>query len=72
METSDFNRQLGLGLRALRLQRGLSLSRVEEVFPGKLRRSTLLSYELGSRSLTVEKFVELAAFYRVPPAVLIP
>lgn len=72
METREFNRQLGLGLRALRMQRGLSLARFEEVFPGKLRKSTLLSYELGARSIPIEKLVELAAFYHVPATVLIP
>ncbi len=54
------------------MQRRLTLREAAEKFPGGLKYSTLLSYERGYRGIPIERFAELAAFYGVPAAVLIP
>ena len=72
MDTTEFNRQLGAVLRATRMARGLSLKAVADRFPGDLKVTVLGSYERGHRAIHVERLAELAAFYGVAPAVLIP
>ncbi len=63
---------LGRRLRAIRQQQGLSLQGVEEKSRGKWKAVVVGSYERGDRAVTVQKLSELAAFYGVPMAELIP
>ncbi|WP_035957577.1 transcriptional regulator [Parafrankia sp. EUN1f] len=72
--TEDRAYALALGgrLRAVRIQQGLSLSRVEEKSGGRFKAVVLGSYERADRSVTMARLGELAAFYGVPEVVLLP
>lgn len=67
-----FARALGARLREARRQRGLTLQNVDDGTAGAFASVTLSSYERGERTLSVARLVELAAFYGVPPAELLP
>src|SRR5690349_22547011 len=69
---SDYAKALGARLRAIRQQQGLSLQGVEEKSGGKWKAVVVGSYERGDRSVTVARLSELAEFYRVPIAELLP
>ncbi len=63
---------LGQRLRSIRQQQGLSLQGVEEKSRGRWKAVVVGSYERGDRAVTVQKLSELAAFYGIPMAELIP
>ncbi len=67
-----FARALGARLREARRQRGLTLQNVESGSAGAFTSVTLSSYERGDRTMSVARLVDLAAFYGVPPAELLP
>ncbi len=69
---SDYAKTLGARLRAIRTQQGLSLHGVEEKSRGRWKAVVVGSYERGDRSVTVQKLAELAEFYGVPVAELLP
>ena len=69
---SDYARALGARLRAIRTQQGLSLHGVEEKSEGRWKAVVVGSYERGDRAVTVQKLAELADFYTVPVAELLP
>lgn len=69
---SDYARALGVRLRAIRTQKGLSLHGVEEKSGGRWKAVVVGSYERGDRAVTVQKLAELADFYGVPVAELLP
>ena len=69
---SDYARALGARLRAIRQQQGLSLHGVEERSQGRWKAVVVGSYERGDRAGTVQKLAELADFYTVPVAELLP
>ncbi|MDQ1681312.1 MAG: hypothetical protein QOI42_2171 [Frankiaceae bacterium] len=69
---TDYARALGIRLRAIRTQQGLSLHGVEEKSSGKWKAVVVGSYERGDRSVTVAKLAELAEFYGVPVSELLP
>lgn len=69
---SDYARALGTRLRAIRTQQGLSLHGVEEKSQGRWKAVVVGSYERGDRAVTVQKLAELADFYGVPVAELLP
>ena len=69
---SDYARALGARLRAIRQQQGLSLHGVEERSQGRWKAVVVGSYERGDRAITVQKLAELADFYTVPVAELLP
>ena len=69
---SDYARALGARLRAIRQQQGLSLHGVEEKSQGRWKAVVVGSYERGDRAVTVQKLAELADFYTVPVAELLP
>lgn len=58
-------RQLGNRLRALRLERGLSLLEVERLSGGALKGVVIGSYERGDRNVTVTRLTEIAAIYDI-------
>lgn len=70
--TQDYARALGQRLRAVRTQQGLSLHGVEEKSRGRWKAVVVGSYERGDRAVTVAKLAELAEFYGVPVAELLP
>ncbi len=70
--TQDYARTLGQRLRAIRAQQGLSLHGVEEKSEGRWKAVVVGSYERGDRAVTVAKLAELAEFYGVPVAELLP
>lgn len=68
----DYARLLGARLRAVRNQQGLSLHGVEEKSEGRWKAVVVGSYERGDRAVTVVKLAELAEFYNLPVADLLP
>lgn len=70
--TTEYAKALGARLRAIRTQQGLSLHGVEEKSRGKWKAVVVGSYERGDRAVTVAKLAELAEFYGVPVAELLP
>ena len=70
--TQDYARALGQRLRSIRAQQGLSLHGVEEKSEGRWKAVVVGSYERGDRAVTVAKLAELADFYGVPVAELLP
>lgn len=69
---SDYAKALGSRLRAIRNQQGLSLQGVEEKSGGRWKAVVIGSYERGDRAVTVQKLAELANFYSIPIAELLP
>jgi transcriptional regulator with XRE-family HTH domain len=69
---SDYPKALGARLRAIRNQQGLSLQGVEEKSSGRWKAVVIGSYERGDRAVTVQKLAELANFYSIPIAELLP
>lgn len=69
---SDYSRALGERLRLIRQQQGLSLQGVEARSEGRWKAVVIGSYERGDRAITVARLNELADFYRVPAAELLP
>ncbi len=68
MQHDDVARRLGLlgrRLRALRLERGLSLLDVERLSDGALKGVVVGSYERGDRNVTVTRLSDIASFYGV-------
>lgn len=70
--TCGFAGALGTRLREARRQRGLTLQNVESGSHGAFTSVTLSSYERGDRTISVARLVDLAAFYGMPPAELLP
>ena len=70
--SEDYARALGQRLRSIRAQQGLSLHGVEEKSEGRWKAVVVGSYERGDRAVTVAKLAELAEFYGVPVAELLP
>lgn len=69
---SEYAKTLGVRLRAIRIQQGLSLHGVEERSRGRWKAVVVGSYERGDRAVTVQKLAELAEFYRIPVTELLP
>ncbi len=69
---SEYAKALGAKLRAIRTQQHLSLHGVEEKSQGRWKAVVVGSYERGDRAVTVQRLSELAEFYGVPVAELLP
>jgi len=69
---SRYGRALGVRLRAVRNQQGLSLHDVEEKSARRWKAVVVGSYERGDRAITVARLSELAGFYGIPIAELLP
>jgi len=63
---SDVSRELGDVLRRARRRRGLTLREVGMLSRGAFKPSALGGYERGERSISVERFLDLAEIYSVP------
>lgn len=70
--SQDYAHALGARLRAIRMQQGLSLHGVEEKSDGQWKAVVVGSYERGDRAVTVAKLADLAEFYGIPVAELLP
>jgi transcriptional regulator with XRE-family HTH domain len=68
----DYARALGDRLRAIRLQKGMSLHDVQESSEGIWKAAVIGAYERGDRMVTVAKLSELARFYGVPMSEILP
>ena len=71
-ETGPYNEKVGIRLRTIRKQRGLSLQDVQRVSEGEFKAAVLGAYERGERSLSLPRMQRLAAFYQVPVNQLLP
>lgn len=69
---TEYAKALGSRLRAIRTQQGLSLHGVEDKSNGRWKAVVVGSYERGDRAVTVQRLAELAEFYGVPVAALLP
>lgn len=70
--SSEYARALGVRLRQIRAQQGLSLHAVEERSKGRWKAVVVGSYERGDRAISVHKLADLAEFYGVPVEQLLP
>jgi transcriptional regulator with XRE-family HTH domain len=69
---SEYAKALGAQLRSVRSASGLSLQGVEQRSSGRWKAVVVGSYERGDRAITVQRLAELAEFYEVPVASLLP
>jgi transcriptional regulator with XRE-family HTH domain len=69
---STYAQRVGERLRAIRLQKGLSLHDVEDASSKEFKASVLGAYERGERSISVPRLQRLAIFYGVPVDQLLP
>lgn len=69
---SNYAKALGVRLREIRHQQGLSLQAVEEKSGRRWKAVVVGSYERGDRAITVQKLADLAAFYGIPVTELLP
>jgi transcriptional regulator with XRE-family HTH domain len=69
---TDFATALGSRLRAVRAQQQLSLRGVERTSEGRWKAVVVGSYERGERAISVQRLAELAEFYGVSVADLLP
>jgi transcriptional regulator with XRE-family HTH domain len=69
---ADRQRQLGARLRRIRHQQGMSLADVQERSGGVWKAVVVGAYERGDRTISVARLQQLAEFYRVPLADLLP
>ena len=70
--TDDYSRALGEQLRKIRVQKGMSLQDVQSASNGKWKAAVVGAYERGDRNVTVARLSELAGFYGVPVAEILP
>lgn len=64
--------EVGNRLRRIRLEQGLSLQDVERRSDGRWKAAVVGSYERGDRNITASRLCELAEFYGVSPAEILP
>ena len=72
MNAREYALAVGAKLRQVRKEKGLSLMNAEEKSGGVWRAVVIGSYERGDRNITVGRLCELASFYGVPVAELLP
>lgn len=68
----DYEQEVGARLRAIRNQLGMTLRDVEDKSDGRWKAVVVGSYERADRSVSLPKLRELAAFYGVDVAELLP
>ncbi|GGS43507.1 MULTISPECIES: helix-turn-helix domain-containing protein [Actinokineospora] len=67
MDGAAYQRALGRELRRLRLRRKWTRAQLVQRLPGELSAQALASYETGTRSCTVVRFVELCGALDASP-----
>jgi transcriptional regulator with XRE-family HTH domain len=70
--STDYSRQVGDRLRAIRRQKRQSLQEVEILSELEFKASVLGAYERGERAISVPRLQRLARFYNVPVDQLLP
>jgi transcriptional regulator with XRE-family HTH domain len=70
--TRDYTKSVGVRLRRIRTQKGMSLQDVQEASAGRWKAAVVGAYERADRNVTVARLAELADFYGVPLAELLP
>ena len=70
--SQEYAAALGQRLRAVRQQRGWTLKQVEEQSAGRWTVQVVGSYERAHRAVTVSRLAELAEFYGLSTAELLP
>jgi transcriptional regulator with XRE-family HTH domain len=68
----SYAQRVGVRLRAIRKQKGLSLQEVEAASTQEFKASVLGAYERGERAISVPRLQRLARFYHVPVDQLLP
>ncbi len=68
----EYSVKVGERLRAIRLQRGMSLQDVHSATNGEFKAAVLGAYERGERSLSLPRLKRLAGYYEVPVSQLLP
>lgn len=68
----EYEKEVGSRLRAIRNQLGLTLRDVEDRSEGKWKAVVVGSYERADRSVSLPRLKDLAAFYGVDVAELLP
>jgi transcriptional regulator with XRE-family HTH domain len=68
----SYTEEVGERLRRIRVERGWSLQDVERRSDGRWKAAVVGSYERGDRNISATRLLELAGFYGVPPAELLP
>jgi transcriptional regulator with XRE-family HTH domain len=68
----SYSRDVGERLRHVRMERGLSLQEVERTSGGRWKAAVVGSYERGDRNISATRLLELAEFYGVRPADVLP
>jgi transcriptional regulator with XRE-family HTH domain len=68
----SYTREVGERLRRVRIERGLSLQDVERNSDGRWKAAVVGSYERGDRNISATRLLELAEFYEVSPADVLP
>lgn len=68
----SYSREVGERLRRVRVERGLSLQEVERTSGGRWKAAVIGSYERGDRNISATRLLELAEFYDVSPAQVLP
>jgi transcriptional regulator with XRE-family HTH domain len=67
----SFGVEVGRALRRARLARGLTLKQVGERSLGAFKPTAVAGYERAERTISLERFFALCAFYDVPPTQLL-
>jgi transcriptional regulator with XRE-family HTH domain len=70
--TVSYSREVGERLRQVRIERSLSLQDVERQSGGRWKAAVIGSYERGDRNISATRLLELAEFYEVSPAEVLP
>ncbi len=68
----SYSRDVGERLRQVRVDRGWSLQEVERASGGRWKAAVIGSYERGDRNISATRLLELAEFYGVRPADVLP
>ena len=68
----SYTEEVGDKLRRIRVERGLSLQDVERQSDGRWKAAVVGSYERGDRNISATRLLELAEFYGVAPAEVLP
>lgn len=68
----SYAEDVGAKLRRIRMQQGLSLQDVERRSAGEWKAAVVGSYERGDRNISASRLCELAEFYGVAPAEVLP
>jgi transcriptional regulator with XRE-family HTH domain len=68
----SYTEEVGERLRRIRVERGLSLQDVERTSSGRWKAAVVGSYERGDRNISATRLLELAEFYEVSPAEVLP